>query len=124
MTSCTLSYQNYTTSCKGLTPNRYFHELSHDEWLNIYEGSVRPVAVVYTIGNPLIAQSIMQHDIRAGHMVPLRLMILEKADRTGTNIMYHLPSSVMTLTNNPDLKAHLQALDEKLETLVSNISAD
>jgi uncharacterized protein (DUF302 family) len=104
--------------------NRYFRELSHDQWLTTHEGHVHPVAVVYTIGNPLIAQLIMQHDIRAGYMVPLRLMILEKAIGTGTNVIYHLPSSVMALTNNLDLKAVLEGLDEKLENLVSSISAD
>jgi uncharacterized protein (DUF302 family) len=90
----------------------------------MYEGRVHPVAVVYTIGNPLIAQTVMQQDIRAGCMVPLRLMILEKANGTGTNVIYHLPSSMMALTNNLDLKAVLQGLDEKLENLVSSVSAD
>lgn len=90
----------------------------------MYEGHARPVAVVYTVGNPLIAQTIMQHDIRTGYTVPLRLMVLEKATGTGTTVIYHLPSSVMGLTNHPDLKVALQELDEKLEKLVSKISAD
>jgi uncharacterized protein (DUF302 family) len=90
----------------------------------MYEGCVHPVAVVYTIGNPLIARTIMQHDIRTGYTVPLRLMVLEKVNGTGTNVIYHLPSSVMGLTNHPDLKVVLQELDEKLEKLVSSISAD
>ena len=90
----------------------------------MYEGRVHPVAVVYTIGNPLLAQTIMHQDIRAGYTVPLRLMILEKADGTGTDVIYHLPSSVMALTGNLDLKVVLQVLDEKLENLVSNITAD
>jgi len=67
---------------------------------------------------------MMQHDIRAGYTVPLRLMILEKANGTGTDVIYHLPSSVMALSSNLDLKVILQELDEKLENLVSNITAD
>ncbi|KAF8231873.1 hypothetical protein L208DRAFT_1274977 [Tricholoma matsutake] len=104
----------------------YFQELSHDQWLTKYEpeGFVHPVALVYTIGNPLIAQTAMQHDIRAGYAVPLRLMILEKADGTGTNVIYHLPSSVMALTNNLELQAVVQGLDEKLEKLASSITTD
>lgn len=66
----------------------------------------------------------MQHDIRAGYAVPLRLMILEKADGTGTNVIYHLPSSVMALTNNLELQAVVQGLDEKLEKLASSITTD
>lgn len=108
-----------------VTLNRYFRELNHDRWLTVNEGRVHPVAAVYTIGNPLIAQIIMQHDIRAGYTIPLRLMILEKADGTGTEVIYHLPSSViMALTSNPDLKVVLQGLDEKLEKLVLNITTD
>jgi len=102
----------------------YFLELNHHRWLTVYESRVHPVAAVYTIGNPLIAQNMMQHDIRAGYTVPLRLMILEKANGTGTDVIYHLPSSVMALSSNLDLKVILQELDEKLENLVSNITAD
>ena len=105
--------------------DRYFQEVRHDEWLNLYQGeAVHPTAIVYTIGNPLIAQTIMQHDIRAGYMIPPRLMILEKADRTGTLVIYHLPSSVMALTDNPALKAAVQAVDNKLDKLVTSITAD
>jgi uncharacterized protein (DUF302 family) len=105
-------------------PNRYFGEFKHHKLLDIYRGvDDTPKAVVYTIGNPLIAQTILRHDIRAALEIPPRLLILEKPDRKGTQILYHLPSSVMTLDGNPELVSAVEALDVKLEKLVSTITA-
>lgn len=102
----------------------YFGELKHHRLLDIYRGvDDTPKAVVYTIGNPLIAQTILRHDIRAALEIPPRLLILEKPDRKGTQILYHLPSSVMTLDGNPELISAVEALDVKLEKLVSTITA-
>lgn len=103
---------------------RYFQEANHAGWLNNYDGGARPAAVVYTIGNPLIAHTILRHDIRAGYAIPPHLMIFGNASGTGTTVIYHLPSSVLALTNNPDLVAAVKVLDEKLEQLVSSIAAD
>lgn len=104
--------------------DRYFGELKHHRLLNIYQRvDDTPKAVVYTIGNPLIAQTILRHDIRAALDIPPRLLILEKPDHKGTQILYHLPSSVMTLDGNPELISAVEALDVKLEKLVSTITA-
>ena len=77
--------------------------------------------MVYTIGNPLLAQSLMLHDVRAALNVPLRLLVLENPDTGGTKITYHLPSSVLTLTDNPDLRVDAEALDLKLERMLTNV---
>lgn len=104
--------------------DRYFGEFKHHRLLDIYQGvDDTPKAVVYTIGNPLIAQTILRHNIRAALEIPPRLLILEKPDRKGTQILYHLPSSVMTLDGDPELTSAVEALDAKLEKLVSTITA-
>ena len=77
--------------------------------------------MVYTIGNPLLAHSLMLHDVRAALNVPLRLLVLENPDTGGTKITYHLPSSVLTLTDNPDLRVDAEALDLKLERMLTNV---
>ncbi|PFH51462.1 hypothetical protein AMATHDRAFT_59249 [Amanita thiersii Skay4041] len=99
----------------------YFLELNHHKWLNIFEGNDNPAAVLYIIGNPLIAQTIIKHDIRAAYNIPPRLLVLEKPDRSGTKLVYHLPSSVMALTDNPELKAAVAILDQKLEDFVKSV---
>ncbi|KAF8897483.1 hypothetical protein BD779DRAFT_1781942 [Infundibulicybe gibba] len=101
----------------------YFLEFNHNPWLNAFNGvNNTPVTVVYTIGNPLVAQTIMQYDLRSGYNIPPRLLVLENADHNGTSVIYHLPSSVMALTDNPDLKAAAVALDEKLDKMVTKIT--
>lgn len=83
-----------------------------------------PKSVLYTIGNPLIAETIMKHDLRAGLNIPPRLLIIEKEDGCGTQVLYHLPSSVMAIGDNHALKAAAEVLDEKLEELVAEVTAD
>ncbi|RDB22466.1 hypothetical protein Hypma_010260 [Hypsizygus marmoreus] len=106
----------------------YFFELNHDQWMNIYDPSIhRPHAVVYTIGNPLIAETIMRHDAHPGYNIPPRLMVLEKPDHSGTEVVYHLPSSVMLagyVGDDVEVKTALEGLDEKLDRLVTRITDD
>lgn len=100
----------------------YFNE-THFGFLTLFSNT--PQAVMYVLGNPLIAQSILQHDLRVANNVPPRVLVLEKADGTGTDIIYHLPSSVMVLDDNTaaeGLKIATQALDKKLESLIERIT--
>ncbi|KAK7049578.1 hypothetical protein VNI00_005609 [Paramarasmius palmivorus] len=100
----------------------YFLSMQHEKWLKLYDDNV-PFVSVYTIGNPIVAQSIMKHELRAAYNIPPRLLIAEKEDRTGTRVIYHLPSSVMAIDNsNPELAAALKALDEKLERLIIKVT--
>lgn len=101
---------------------RYFLELNHHRWLNVYEGKPHPATVAYTIGNPLIAQTIVKHDVRAALNIPLRLLIVENPERPSTSIIYQLPSSVMVLADNPELRDAAKALDLKLENMLTRIA--
>ncbi|KAF5363605.1 hypothetical protein D9756_000681 [Leucocoprinus leucothites] len=106
----------------------YFLDIRHHPWLNIYyETTTTPSTVLYTIGNPLIAQTILRHDLRAGLHIPPRLLVQEKADGKGTLVMYQLPSSVMVIPNeggvneNEELKRAVKSLDEKFEALAKKV---
>ncbi|KAK2466165.1 hypothetical protein APHAL10511_001807 [Amanita phalloides] len=99
----------------------YFSELKHHQWLDIYEGKEHPATVVYTIGNPLIAQTLLKHDIRAALNVPLRLLVVENPEIPGTGLIYQRPSSVMVLTDNPGLRDAAEALDSKLEIFLTKL---
>ncbi|PCH36834.1 hypothetical protein WOLCODRAFT_134356 [Wolfiporia cocos MD-104 SS10] len=98
----------------------------HHNWRNAYNGSTdSPKAFQYTFGNPLVAQTMLRHDSAAALHVPLRLLVLEKADGTGTEIIYLLPSSVIAIpkegTVHEELKAAAEVLDKKVERLVQTI---
>ncbi|KAK7061669.1 TT1751-like protein [Favolaschia claudopus] len=99
----------------------YFNEFNHGRWLQLY--SVSTQAVVYVVGNPLIAQSMLQHDLHGALNIPPRLLVLEKQDSAGTEVIYHLPSSVIALNDDPKLKAAAEGLDSKLQALVESITA-
>lgn len=103
---------------------RYFLDIQHHPWLNTYfRTDTTPPTVLYMIGNPLIAQTILRHDLRAGLHIPPRLLVQEKADGKGTMVMYQLPSSVMVVPNDEggELRKAVESLDKKLEALAKNI---
>jgi uncharacterized protein (DUF302 family) len=83
--------------------------------------------VSYVIGNPLIAQTILQNNRFAALNVPLTLLVAEMPERNGTIVAYHLPSSVMTQPdggNAPTFTNQVKLLDEKLEKLVARVTAE
>lgn len=93
--------------------------------LEYTDGVKRPSALIYTIGNPLIAQMILKYNIFAAYSVPLRLLILEKPDEIGTTVSYYLPSTVLGQAEgggDPVLHAVIQDLDIRLETLAEGIT--
>lgn len=95
--------------------------MNHGKWMNIYGNDISASSVVYTIGNPQLAATIMQHEIVAGYLIPPRIMVFQKDDKT--MVMYHLPSSLINCEGNPDLKVALEVLDDKLESMVTRITA-
>jgi len=113
--------QSQVDSIVGPSGFLYFNEFNHGNWLQLYSSS--PRVIVYVLGNPTIAQTMLQYDLRGAYNIPPRLLILEKADGTGTDVLYHLPSSVMALDDDKMLKAAAEALDSKLEALVESITA-
>jgi hypothetical protein len=74
----------------------------------------------YTIGNPLIAATMLRHDVGAALNVPVRLLIYEGEDGR-THIGYDRPSSLMSRLRSAELIAAAQKLDNKLTDLVERI---
>jgi len=103
----------------------YFMEVKHHRLLEYTDGVKKPSALLYIIGNPLIAQMILKYNILAAYNIPLRLLILEKPDEIGTTVSYYLPSSVLGQAEGGDdlvLHASLRDLDIRLDTLVAKIT--
>ena len=76
----------------------------------------------YTIGNPLIAFTMLRHDVGAALNVPVRLIIFEGEDGR-THIGYDRPSSLMSRLRSAELAAAAQKLDDKLAAPVERIMA-
>jgi hypothetical protein len=71
----------------------------------------------YTIGNPLIAVEMTQHNLAAGLYAPLRVLIYRDAKGI-TRIDYDLPSSLFSQFQDESITAIGRTLDEKMEALV------
>jgi uncharacterized protein (DUF302 family) len=91
-----------------------FLMLDHGAWLALYGDQVK--CRLYTLGNPLIARTMLKHDLRVGLNVPVRLIIYE-TEAGETRIAYDQPSSLMSRLDNPEVAAAASKLDAKLYAL-------
>lgn len=97
-----------------------FDTFDHGKWLRLIGQTAKAVMVI--LGNPLIARTMLQHDIRAGLNVPVRLLIYEHTDGS-TRVAYDLPSSLMSGLENADVSAAAAKLDAKLIALAEAITS-
>jgi uncharacterized protein (DUF302 family) len=102
-------------SREGTSGFMRFLTVDHGAWLARIGLNAR--ARMYTIGNPLIAQTMLEHEIAAGLNVPVRLMIYEDAVSRTTRLAYDLPSSLMSGLQNEKVTAAAKKLDAKLIAL-------
>jgi uncharacterized protein (DUF302 family) len=94
-----------------------FHEINHGGWLPRF--GINRRGVRWILGNPLIAITMIRHDITAGLFAPVEILVTEKEGGAGTTITYMLPSSLMVVEENPPLRKAAKALDEKLDALIA-----
>ena len=98
-----------------------FAELDHGAWLSKF--GIHRRTVRWVLGNPLIAVTMIRHDITAGLFAPVELLVTEDEDGQGTTLTYVRPSSLMVIADNPPLLAAATALDEKYDRLVAQATS-
>ena len=96
--------------------------------MNVYTGTAStPATYVYTLGNPLIAQGMLRHDITGALHIPPRILVSERADGVGTRVVYDDPASVIAVpvtdgcAVNEQPRSAAESLSRKLERLVEVI---
>jgi uncharacterized protein (DUF302 family) len=94
-----------------------FAEIDHGGWLSKFGISRRSVR--WILGNPLIAITMIRHDISAGLFAPVELLLTEAEDGQGTTVTYVRPSTLMAIEQNPPLLDAARVLDEKCDALVA-----
>lgn len=97
-----------------------FAEINHGGWLPMFGIDRRTVR--WILGNPLIAITMIRHDITAGLFAPVEILVTEKENGRGTTITYVRPSSLMVIVENQALLDAATSLDAKLDALVSAAS--
>jgi uncharacterized protein (DUF302 family) len=98
-----------------------FNEIDHGGWLPKFGINRRTVR--WILGNPLIAITMIRHDIAAGLFAPVEILVTETESGDGTTVVYVLPSSLMVIEQNIPLRDAAIALDEKLKVLVARATA-
>jgi uncharacterized protein (DUF302 family) len=101
-----------------------FQVLDHGAWMALAGQKAR--ARLYIIGNPLIAWTMIQHDVGVGLNVPVRVLIYEDPHKGNCRVAYDVPSSLMARVNNERVTAAAKLLDAKLAALAelaSGVSA-
>lgn len=98
-----------------------FLTVDHGAWMAGFEDGTTQ-SKMYTIGNPLIARTMLRHEMAAGLNVPVRVLIFEDAEKK-THFGYHVPSSLMSVYGNAEVMKACEALDAKLERLALAVTA-
>jgi uncharacterized protein (DUF302 family) len=97
-----------------------FLTIDHGSWLSLLG---QPAEMrMYTIGNPLIAITMLRHNIAAGLNVPVRLVIYRDEASGTTRLTYDQPSGLMSGIGNPSLMEAAAVLDAKLAALAEQVT--
>ncbi|WP_420992280.1 DUF302 domain-containing protein [Cupriavidus sp. 30B13] len=85
--------------------------------LTSLSGTVKRCAL-YLVGNPVIANRIIEIDRRGSFYVPFRVAIHDRGNEAGSLISYDLPSSFLDALGRPELTEIGRSLDGKMERVV------
>jgi uncharacterized protein (DUF302 family) len=96
-----------------------FAELDHGGWLSKF--GIHRRVLRWILGNPLLAITMIRHDITAGLFAPVELLIADDGNGRGATLTYVRPSSLMVVVGNPPLQAAAEKLDAKLDALVARV---
>jgi hypothetical protein len=74
------------------------------------------------LGNPLIAITMLRHDVSAGLFAPVEFLLVEEGEGR-SSLTYVKPSSLMVVEPNPELRSAAEELDAKLAALAEKVTA-
>ena len=113
------SFEREVATHEGPSGFMLFGVFDHGAWLAKAGIDRRVLRVI--LGNPLIAITMLRHDVTAGLFAPVELLVTEEEDGQ-SSLTYVLPSSVMVVDANEPLLAAAQALDAKLAALAESVT--
>ena len=113
------SYKAEVESHVGPSGFILFALLNHGAWLKKVQ--IRKKVLRVIIGNPLLAITMIRHDLSAGLFAPVELILIEEDDNR-SSLMYVRPSSLMVVEPNEPLLAAAKNLDGKLQALAAKVT--
>jgi uncharacterized protein (DUF302 family) len=97
-----------------------FNLIDHGAWIT--EAGIDRKVMRVILGNPLIAITMLRHDVSAGLFAPVELLIVDESDNR-SSLTYVKPSSLMVVEPNPQLLSAAEELDAKLAALAAKVTA-
>jgi uncharacterized protein (DUF302 family) len=114
------SYQDRVESYAGPSGFMLFGLFDHGAWIS--KAGIDRKALRVILGNPLIAITMLRHDVTAGLFAPVEVLLLDEG--SGSSLTYVKPSSLMVVENNPELLDAAQRLDAKLAALAAKVTGE
>lgn len=115
------SYERAVQPFAGPSGFMLFAMWNHGGWIG--KAGIDRQALRVVIGNPLIAITLLRHDVTAGLFAPVELLLTSEENGRSA-LTYVAPSSLMVIDDSPDLLAAATALDDKLAALARAVTAD
>lgn len=113
------SYQQEVQSHVGPSGFMLFGLVDHGAWIS--KAGIDRKALRVILGNPLIAITMLRHDVTAGLFAPVEMLLVEEGDG-GSSLTYVKPSSLMVVEPNPELLSAAEKLDAKLAALAAKVT--
>lgn len=114
------SYRQRVESHVGPSGFMLFGTVDHGAWIT--KAGIDRKALRVILGNPLIAITMLRHDVTAGLFAPVELLLLEEDDGR-SSLTYVKPSSLMVVEPNAELLRAAEGLDAKLAALAEKVTA-
>src|SRR4029453_423764 len=114
------SYKAEVESHVGPSGFILFAIMDHGAWIK--KVHIRKKVLRFVIGNPMLAITMLRHDLTAGLFAPVELILIEEDDDQ-SSLTYVRPSSLMVVETNEPLLAAARELDEKLQALAAKVTA-
>jgi uncharacterized protein (DUF302 family) len=113
------SFEREVGSHAGPSGFMLFGLFDHGAWIE--KTGIERKSLRVVLGNPLIAITMLRHDVTAGLFAPVELLITEE-DGGGSALTYVVPSSLMVVEPNEPLRAAALELDAKLAALAAKVT--
>ena len=113
------SFQRDVEPLCGPSGFMLFGLIDHGAWIT--KAGIERKVMRVILGNPLIAITMLRHDVTAGLFAPVELLLVDEGD--GSGLTYVKPSSLMVVEPNPELLSAAEELDAKLAALATKVTS-
>ena len=108
----------------ALGPSDFMEFARFDHGGVVHKGKTgdHPKVFRLIIGNPLIAITMLRHDVTAGLFAPVELLLVDEG-QCRSSLTYVKPSSLMVVEPNAELLSAAKELDSKLAALAARVTS-